>query len=98
MDVSTLLFLIFIVPGILWYISISLLSKWKYFKQFFVVNGILVLAYSLYLIYGNLPFIGHDEYGLQRMGYIIIVPIIHVAIGFFTALVIRWKSKKVEFK
>jgi hypothetical protein len=44
---------------------------------------------SLYLIYGNLPFIGHDEYGHKRMGYIILVPMVHILINFVIALLIK---------
>ena len=98
MDAYTIIYLIFFIPGILWIISIWLLSKWKFFKLFFVLNAVLVLAYSLYLIYGYPPFIGHDEYGIQRFGYIIFVPVLHVVINFFLSLVISLKLKGINSK
>lgn len=94
MDVFTIHLLIFLVPGALWITSLALLSKWKFFKLFFVLNAILVIAYLLYLIYGNPPFIGHDEYGLQRFGYVVFVPMVHIVLNFFLALIIRWRYKK----
>ena len=87
----------FLVPGILWAISISILSKWKHYRLFFVINTVLFISYLLYLIYGNLPFNGHDEYGIQRISYIIFVPTIHVIVNFFLAVLIRLKTKKSNF-
>ncbi len=98
MDVVFLLVLIFLVPGILWYISMALLSNWKYFKLFFVLNAILVVGYSLYLIYADLPFIGHDEYGIQRLLYVIFVPIIHIVLIFLLAFFIKWRCKTTIVK
>lgn len=89
MGFAYLLILICLVLGILWIINIPLLSKWKHNKLYFALNAVLFFSYTFYLIYGNPPFIGHDEYGLQRFGYIIFTPVVHIVISFFLTIIIR---------
>ena len=89
MEVAYLSILTIVVAGILWIISIRLLLKWKHFRLFLVINGILVLTYSYYLMYGSPSLIGHDEYGLQRVFYLLLFPILHIVVCFFIALGIR---------
>jgi hypothetical protein len=94
MGAAYLLILIFLVLGILWIINIPMLSKWKHNKLFFTLNATLFTVYTFYLTYGNPTFIGHDEYGLQRFGYIIFTPIVHIVISFFIVIFIRVGLKK----
>lgn len=94
MDTLTIIFLFFLIPGILLFVSLFWLAGWRHFRLYLTINVFTVAAYFLYLIYGNLPFIGHDEYGLQRLGYLIVVPVTHIYINFFLALWIKWKYLK----
>lgn len=93
MDTLTLIVLILLVLISILFLSISLISKWQYFRLFFIINAIITIGYFLYLIYGNLPFIGHDEYGIQRLFYILFVPVTHILINLVVVLIIRWKLK-----
>ncbi len=91
MDTLAIIFLFFIIPGTLFYFSVLWLYEWKHFRRFLVLNILLTVGYTLYLIYGDPRFIGHDEYGLQRMAYLIIAPVAHIYINFFIALRIKCK-------
>ena len=88
------LLLIVAIPPILWFVSIKVLSKWSYFKLFFAANTLLVLGYTLYLIYGDVFFIGIDPYGLQRLFYLFLVPTIHIVLNFLFSQIMRARLKK----
>tara|TARA_B100000949_G_C14109061_1_gene377546 strand:+ start:137 stop:469 length:333 start_codon:yes stop_codon:yes gene_type:complete len=89
MVVAYLFILIVIVIGTHWLINIAMLSKWKHNELVFVINTSLFIIYTLYLIFGHPWFIGHDEYGIQRLWFIITTPTIHVLLNFLLSLVIR---------
>ncbi len=72
----------FCVPIILWLLSIYLLSDWKKFNLFFVINAILVITYLSYLPQENL----NDPYGLGNLIFIIEVLFTHVLVVFVFAL------------
>ncbi|EAR01252.1 hypothetical protein FB2170_11046 [Maribacter sp. HTCC2170] len=80
---------------VLWILSIYLVRKWKYFWIFFAVNFAILTIYTIYTIYGNLSFLGHDEYGLGRLIMLFAVPLIHVLVAFVLAIIIRYRLKKI---
>ncbi len=85
--------LITLVFGVQWLINIRMLSKWKHNKLLFTLNATLFIIYMFYLIYGNPPFIGQDEYGIQRLWFIIFIPIMHIVINLLLILIISWRYK-----
>ena len=80
---------------VLWILSIYLVREWKHFWVFFAINLLILAIYSTYTIYGNLNFLGHDEYGLGRLMMLFAIPIIHVLIAFILAMVINYRLKKI---
>ncbi|MBC73104.1 MAG: hypothetical protein CMH47_12735 [Muricauda sp.] len=93
MVLAYLFVLIVLVIGILWIINVPMLSKWKNNKLSFGLNTLLFIIYTLYLIYGNPPFIGHDEYGIRSLWFIILFPIIHIVINILFSIVIRLRFR-----
>ena len=75
----------------LWVWSIYLLRGWKNFWTYFTINLLLVVGYIIYILYGKLPFLGHDEYGLGRLFMLFVLPIGHALLGSIIALIIKWK-------
>lgn len=80
---------------VLWILSIYLVRKWKYFWAFFAINFAILAIYTTYTIYGNLDFLGHDEYGLGRLMMLFAIPLVHVLIVFILAMVINYRLKKI---
>ncbi|MAO18857.1 MAG: hypothetical protein CMH44_18665 [Muricauda sp.] len=93
MVLAYLFVLIVLVIGILWIINVPMLSKWKNNKLSFGLNTLLFIIYTFYLIYGNPPFIGHDEYGIRSLWFIILFPIIHIVINILFSIVIRLRFR-----
>ncbi|WP_299137097.1 hypothetical protein [uncultured Tenacibaculum sp.] len=85
--------LIILVPIIIWIISIYMLSGWERLNKFFIANGILIIAYVGFLIYGN-SIGGHDEYGLGLLFRLAICLLTHVLIVFVFAVVKNRQLKK----
>jgi hypothetical protein len=79
----------------LWLLSIYLVREWKYFWVFFATNLLIIAIYSTYTIYGDLNFLGHDEYGLGRLMMLFAIPIVHVLISFVIAIVVNYRLKKI---
>ncbi|SHJ42441.1 hypothetical protein SAMN04488007_0291 [Maribacter aquivivus] len=80
---------------VLWALSIYLVRKWKHFWIFFAINFAILAIYTTYIIYGNLDFLGHDEYGLGRLMMLFAIPLIHVLIAFILAMVINYRLQKI---
>lgn len=80
------LLLIILIPIVLWIASIYMLSGWEKFNTFFIANGILIIAYVGFLIYGKSIW-GHDEYGLGFLSRLAICLLTHVLIVFIFAVV-----------
>lgn len=78
----------------MWIASLYMTSRWKYFWHYFVANILIFIGYFTYLLNADLVWLGHDEYGLQRLFMMFLFPSIHVIIGFLIAIFIRYKSKK----
>ncbi|AXT59290.1 hypothetical protein D1816_02645 [Aquimarina sp. AD10] len=85
--------LIILVPLILWISSIYMLSDWNKFKSFFVTNGILIIAYVLFLICGKSIW-EHDEYGLGFLFRLAVSLLVHVLIVFVFAIIKNRQLKK----
>ena len=93
---SLLLFILIIIPVTLLLLSVFLLRKWKKASMFFLLNILLGIVYTIYIINGDLNyFIGHDEYGTQRLFLLFITPIIHtIIILLFSILMFIFIKKK----
>ncbi len=78
--------LLLIIPAILWIISLSWLYKWTYFWRFFLINVGVLIGYMFWLTNSELHFLGHDEYGLARMGLIGSLILGHTIVGFVFAI------------
>ena len=87
------LLLILLVPMVLWIWSIYLLSNWDKFRVFFIANGILIIAYVAFLIYGKSIW-GHDEYGLGFLLRLATFLLSHVVIVFIFALIKKQRLKE----
>ena len=85
--------LIILVPIIIWIASMNMLSGWEKFNKFFIANGILIIAYVGFLIYGKSIW-GHDEYGLGFLFRLAICLLTHVLIVFVFAIVKNRQLKK----
>ena len=85
--------LIILVPIIIWIASIYMLLGWGKFDKFFIANGILIIAYVGFLIYGKSIW-GHDEYGLGFLFRLAICLLTHVLIIFVFAVVKNRQLKK----
>jgi len=85
--------LIILVPISIWIVSIYMLSGWEKFNTFFIVNAILIIAYTGFLIYGKSIW-GHDEYGLGFLARLAICLLTHVLIVFVFAVVKNRQLKK----
>ena len=83
------------VGFVLWLLSIYLVREWKYFWVFFVTNLLIIAIYYTYTIYGDLNFLGHDEYGLGRLMMLFAIPLLHVLISFVIAIVVNYRLKKI---
>lgn len=89
-------FLILIIPVILWISSIYLLLSWNKFVIFFVLNGLILVAYVWILNFGKSIF-GHDEYGLGFLLRLIFCLLLHVLIVFVFAI-IKHRRLKIDGK
>lgn len=87
------LLLIILIPIVIWIASIYMLAGWEKFNKFFIINGILIIAYVGFLIYGK-SILGHDEYGLGLLNRLSICLLIHVLIVFVFAVVKNRQLKK----
>ncbi|WP_299212656.1 hypothetical protein [uncultured Aquimarina sp.] len=87
------LLLIILVPIVIWIASIYMLSGWEKFNKFFIINGILIIAYVGFLIYGKSIW-EHDEYGLGFLFRLAICLLTHVLIVFVFAVVKNRQLKK----
>jgi hypothetical protein len=85
--------LIILVPIIIWIASIYMLSGWEKFNKFFIANGILIIVYVGFLIYGKSIW-GHDEYGLGFLFRLAFCLLTHVLIVFVFAVVKNRQLKK----
>ena len=79
----------------LWIFSIYLVRKWKNFWVFFTTNLLIAAIYTTYLTYGDLSFLGHDEYGLPRLMVLVATPLLHVLISFIIAIIVSYRLKKI---
>lgn len=80
-----------IVGLALWIWSVSLVKNWKYFWTYFIINFLIVVGYIVYILYGDMPLLGHDEYGLGRLFMLFAFPIGYAILGFLIALIINRK-------
>lgn len=80
---------------VVWLLSIYLVREWKYFCVFFATNLLIIAIYSTYTIYGDLSYLGHDEYGLGRLIMLFAIPLVHVLISFSIAIVINYRLNKI---
>ena len=87
------MFLVLISP-ILWISSIFLLKDWKHFWKFFIANTLILIIYLVLILAPDLINLGHDEYGLKRLGAIVAAVFTHVILGLFFALRFRMKNYK----
>jgi len=81
-----------VIVIIIWFASIYMLSGWEKFKTFFIANGVLIIGYVGFLVFGNAIW-GHDEYGL---GFLFRLPaflLTHVLVVFVFA-VIKYRQLK----
>ena len=87
---------------ILWFIllaplvlgaSMWALRGWKHYWKFFGFNGLLVLTYVIILASPAFSYLGHDEYGLRRIGFIVVAPAIHIWLGGVFALYYRMRLR-----
>lgn len=78
--------LIIIIPIIILAASIYMLYDWKNFTKFFIANGILIVGYVGFLIYGKFIW-GHNEYGLGFLFRLTLGLLAHVLIVFVFALI-----------
>lgn len=90
--VQYIMMLIMPIIGLaLWIWSIYLVRNWKYFWVYFLINLIIMASYFIYLVYGDLNFLGHDEYGLGRLYLFFSWPIKHAIVGSVIAIIINRK-------
>ena len=85
--------LIIFIPIILWISSIYMLSDWDKFRSFFIANGILVIAYVVFLFYVKSLW-KQDAYGLGMLYRLSICLMSHVLIVFVYAIFKRRYLKK----
>ena len=85
--------LIILIPVIIWITSIYMLSNWNKFNNFFIANGILIVAYVGILIYRKSIW-GHDEYGLGFLYRLAICLLSHVLLVFVFAIIKNRQLKK----
>ena len=83
--------LTFLTIIILWFSSIYMLSNWKGFKNFLFINGILIIAYVVFITNEKNIF-GHDEYGLGLIYRLSLCLLSHVIIVFLFALFKKMKK------
>jgi len=79
---------------IIWTISLVILSKWKHFWKFFLLNALVIATYLTILVNPELSNFDHDEYRLNRFFHIIIAVFIHIILGGLFALYKRGKLKE----
>ncbi len=91
---SMMILLMPIIGLALWILSIYLVRKWKYFWAYFFINLLIVISYLIYILYGSLTFLGHDEYGLGRLFLLFSWPIKHAILGAVIAIIINRKITK----
>lgn len=85
--------LLILVPLILWVSSMYMLSDWNKFIPFFIANGILIVGYVLFLIYGK-SIGGHDEYGLGFFFRLVVCLLTHVLVVFIFAIIKNRQLRK----
>ena len=95
MEIYLFLFVLISTP-ILWIISIFIFKEWKYFGKLFLINTIILICYGYLILYTNLNFVGHDEYGLGKILLLVSSLIIHTILNFGLALFYKYKLKKAN--
>jgi len=85
--------LLIFMPIILWISSIYLLSDWDKFWAFFIANGILIIAYVVFLIFVKSIW-RQDAYGLGMLYRLSICLLSHVLIVFVFTIFKRRHLKK----
>ena len=66
-----------LLPAFLWSISLYILSNWKWFWKFSILNGFLIIIYIPYILFGEIAYLSHDEYGIGRLMLLLLLLIIH---------------------
>lgn len=70
----------------IWFISLFLLSYWKYFYKFLLINAIIVILYYVIIVYGKNYFWGSDPYGLGMFLRLVLTVICHTIIIFIFSI------------
>jgi hypothetical protein len=87
---------IFVVLIILWIASILLLSAWKHFYKFILLNSGIIITYLCIIKFGGDYIWGHDEYGLGKILMLIFSLFLHTIISFIFALYINYTLRSNE--
>lgn len=92
------------IPFFLWAASLYLLSNWKWFWKFVIINTILIIIYIPYILFGKIAYLSHDEYGIGRAMLLFLVPIIHAIIALVFGIIKKVRmnyvsrNKKLQIK
>ncbi|TMM29618.1 hypothetical protein FDT66_10920 [Polaribacter aestuariivivens] len=81
---------------IIWIVSIYVLSYWKQFFRFLLLNTFLVAFYLYVIIFYGKNIWGHDEYGLGALGRIILSFMFHTITVFIFSIYKSYQLKKDE--
>ncbi|MEQ9309836.1 MAG: hypothetical protein RLN90_10305 [Balneolaceae bacterium] len=91
METALAYFILF--SPILWLVSIYLLSDWEHVWKFAAINFSVIVLYTVILLFSNIIDLGHDEYGLKRLGTFALTVSTHILLGFLFAVGYKLNKK-----
>lgn len=89
----TFLVILFFISPFLWAVTVIMTSKSKSFKRITWIHSIILCVYLIFLFNYSYLFTGHDEYGIQQVGLIILTIMIHIIAGFLHGVYLNRKMR-----
>lgn len=91
METALAYFILF--SPILWLVSLYLLSDWEDVWKFAAINFSIIVLYTFLLLFTNIVELGHDEYGLKRIGTFALTVSTHILLGFLFSVGYKLNKK-----
>jgi len=89
-----LVILFFLVPIAMLGFSFYLISFWKHFWKFFFVNLLVLIGYSIVIIFGILDFwVDTDPYGIAAMLLFLKTIFFHIILNFVASIIINYRLR-----
>ena len=87
-----------ILSPVLWLLSLYFLRNWGKFKKFFIINTLVLFAYLIIILNGNLTDFPEDEFGMKRLFFATASMMAHIILGFVFSMAVYLRQKRRKAK